>query len=98
MFRLGLLLILVACIVLAVTNPGMDVHKQAVYRNLPSHAGAEGLFGEIAGTMLGTLDPLPIRYHNYYLFSTTTFRDDTLSVGLLTRAWATRTDGLPVGN
>ncbi len=98
MFRLGLLLILAACIVLAVTNPGMDDHKQVVYRNLPSHAGAEGFVAELAGRMLGTLDPLPIRYHNYYLFSTTTFRDDTTSVGLLTRVWATRADMLPAGN
>lgn len=50
-------------------------------------AGAEGLLGEIAGDVLGNLDVLPLKYNNYFLFSTMTFRDDVVSVGLLTKVW-----------
>ena len=97
MFRLGLLLIIVACIVMAVTNPGVEDHKKVVYGNLPNQAGAEGMVAEIAGRVLGNLHPLPITYHNYYLFSTTTFRNDTASVGLLTRVWPTDAGTAPGG-
>jgi hypothetical protein len=97
MFRLGLLLIVVACIALAVTNPGIEDHKKIVYQNLPNQAGADGLLGEIAGKVLGNFDPLPLTYHNYYLFSTTTFRDDTMSFGLFTHVWPDDIDVAPAG-
>ncbi len=89
MFRFGLLLIIIVSIALGVTNPGIDDHKKVVYQNLPGHVGADGLVAEIAGRMLGSFDPLPLSYHNYLLFSTTTFREDTMSVGLFTRVWPT---------
>jgi len=93
MFRLGLLLIVVACIALAVTNPGEEVHKQVVYQSLSQKMGAEGFWGELAGGALGSLDVLPLEYHNYLLFSTVTYRQDTLSVGLLTNVWPLERDG-----
>jgi hypothetical protein len=95
MFRLGLLLLIAGCIALAATNPGVDDHKKSVYRNLPNRAGAEGLMAEIAGRMLGNVDPLPLDYNNYLFFSTTTFGDETMSVGALTRVWATEPDVAP---
>ncbi len=92
MFRLGLLLLIAGCIALAATNPGVDDHKKMVYRNLPTRAGAEGLMAEIAGRVLGNVDPLPLDYHNYLFFSTTTVGEETMSVGVLTRVWATEPD------
>ena len=88
-FRIGLLLVIVACIALGVTNPGEDAHKRVVYDQVVDKVGMEGVLGEIAGEALGNLDVVPLRYNNYLLFSTTAFRDDTVSVGLLTRVWAT---------
>jgi len=88
-FRVGLLLVVIACIALGVTNPGEDAHKRLVYDRLANKVGMEGVLGEIAGEALGNLDVVPLRYNNYVLFSTTAFRDDTVSVGLLTRVWAT---------
>ena len=89
MFRLGLLLIVVACIALAVTNPGEDAHKKLVGKTLSNKAGMEGFWGDMAGDVLGHFDVVPVEYNNYILFSTTTFRDDTTSVGLLTSVWST---------
>ena len=97
MFRMGLLLIIIGCIAAAATNPGIDDHKKIVYQNLPNRAGAEGLVAEIAGRVLGNVDPLPLEYHNYVFFSTTTFRDETTSMGALTRVWVTETGKAPKG-
>jgi len=93
MFRIGLLLIVVACIALAVTNPGEEAHKEVVYQAMSRHIGAEGFLGDLAGDALGSLDVVPLTYHNYLLFSTVTYRQDTLSVGALTKVWAMERDG-----
>ena len=92
MFRIGLLLIVVVCVALAATNPGEEAHKEAVYQALPQQMGAEGIVGELAGAALDRLDLLPLRYHNYLLFSTVTYGDDTVSVGLVTNVWAMQRD------
>lgn len=97
MFRIGLLLIIVGCIAAAATNPGIDDHKKIVYRNLPNRAGTEGLVAEIAGRVLGNVDPLPLEYHNYVFFSTTTLGDEAMSTGALTRVWATDSGRSPEG-
>ncbi len=97
MLRLGLLLIVVAGIALAATNPGADDHKLVVYRRLPNHLGTEGILADLAGEVLGRFDLLPMKYNNYFFFSTTTFRGDVVSVGGLTRVWATRAEILPAG-
>jgi len=81
MFRIAPILLLAAGISLAVTNPGVDAHKEAVYNRISNNAGLGGTLGEIAGGMLSNLDALPLEYHNYLLFSTTTYRDEPLSVG-----------------
>lgn len=94
MFRIGLLLIVIACIALGVTNPGEEAHKKIVCDTLSSKAGMEGLLGEVTSDVLGHLDVVPLKYNNYLLFSTTTFRDDTMSVGLFTRVWATDWSGI----
>jgi hypothetical protein len=92
MFRVGLLLIIIVCIFLAVTNPGAEAHKQVLVEKLSAQAGMSGFLGELAGDLLGDVDVTPLRYNNYVLFSTMTFRDDTVSLGLLTKVWPTTTD------
>ena len=83
MARVVSVLIVIACIVLAFTNPGEQVHKRAVYDKLPNELGMNGFLGAIAGSMMGDFDVMPLSYHNYLLFSTMTFEDDILSVGIL---------------
>ena len=92
MFRIGLLLIIVVCVVMGVTNPDEKDHKEAVYRALSQEVGGEGILGRLAGTALDSLDLLPLEYHNYVLLSTVTLEGDTVSVGLLTRVWAMKRD------
>jgi len=89
MSRMGLLLVVIACIALAVTNPGEKAHKKVVYDKVANKVGMEGFLGEIAGKALGDLDVVPLTYNNYLLFSTMAFRDDTVSIGCLTRVWET---------
>lgn len=81
MFRLAPVLLMAACISLAVTNPGADAHKEVVYNRVSNNVGLGGTLGEIAGGMLSNLDALPLEYHNYVLFSTMSYRDEPLSVG-----------------
>ena len=81
MARIICLLIVIACIMLAVTNPGESAHKEIVYNRLSNEVGMQGLLGEFAGGVLGNLDMLPMKYNNYFLFSTMTFRDELVSIG-----------------
>ena len=93
MFRMGLLLVIIACIALAITNPGEETHRKAVYNQVSSKAGMEGFAGKAAGALLSDLGVVPLKYNNYIMFSTMTFGEDTLSVGLLTKVWPTNWDG-----
>ncbi len=89
MFRVGILLILAGAIALAFTNPGKAAHEKVVCDKMPNHAGMDGLMGRIAGSVLGELDVVPLEYHNYVLFSTTTLKDKTVSIGFLQSVRAT---------
>jgi len=93
MFRAGLLLIIIACIALAVTNPNEESHKEVIYEKVSNKAGMEGFLGKAAGALLGEVDAAPLKYNNYFLFSTTTFGDDTLSVGAMTKVWPKKSEG-----
>ncbi len=93
MYRIGLLLIVVACIALGATNPGEESHKRVVYNKVPKEAGMEGFLAGVTSDLLGNLDVVPLKYNNYILFSTVTFRDDIVSIGLLTEVWATDWSG-----
>jgi len=94
MFRIGLLLVIITCIALAITNPGEETHKKVVYGKASNEAGMKGLLGEVAGDVLVNLDLVPLEYNNYFLFSTTTFRDETVSIGFLNNVRATDWNGL----
>ena len=93
MTRIVAVLIVVACTVLAVTNPGEEAHKDVVYNKLSGKVGMKGFLGEVAGNVLGNLNVIPLRYNNYFLFSTMTFRGDVVSVGFLKQVRATDWEG-----
>ena len=76
-------------ITLAFTNPGKEAHEKVVCDKMPNHAGIDGLMGRIAGRVLGELNVVPLEYHNYILFSTTTLDDKTVSIGFLQSVQAT---------
>ena len=85
MLRLVNLALIVAFVVLAVTNPGQDLHRRAVYE---SAAEAESpVLEKIATQFRGDADVVPLTYNNYYLFSTTTVNGATASVGAISHVW-----------
>jgi len=90
MGKLVLLLLAALAIALAVTNPNEETHKKAIYSALATNAGTSQTVGQLAGSMLGNLDPVPYQYHNYIVFSTMSLRDKTVSVGALSRIWKSR--------
>jgi len=94
MFRIGTLLLVAVAIGAASTNPGEEDHKKVVCDKMSAGAGMEGLMGKVAGSLIGDLDLVPIKYHNYGVFSTTTVRDKTTSVGFLRIVRATDWDNL----
>jgi len=85
-------LIFVACAVLAFTNPNEKKHKDVVYQELSKEAGMGGFVGELAGSLAEKADVLPFTYKNYLLFSTMSFRDEIVSVGLFNYVQATDWD------
>lgn len=87
MIRWGILILVVFCAVLALTNPNHQAHKDVVYATAAAKATESELLGKIAADLLGAVDVIPLEYHNYVLFSTTTLRDETASVGLFARVW-----------
>jgi hypothetical protein len=92
MFRIGTLGLIIIAAMLAFTNPNFEAHKNAVLASAAAEATNSETVGKIAGDVLGKLDVAPLTYHNYYVFSTTTFNGDTASVGLLSRVWKLNRD------
>jgi hypothetical protein len=87
MFRITLLLVIVVAAVLLVTNPGQDAHKQVVYAALAGQATQSELLEKVAADVLEKVDVVPLTYHNYYVYSTTTLNGEVKSVGALRRVW-----------
>ena len=87
MIRLGIAVIIILAAVFAITNPGQDVHRQAVYSAVATEKTKSEMLGKIAVDLLGDREVLPLTYNNYYLFSTTTLNGKTSSVGLCSRVW-----------
>jgi len=90
MIRFAFLLVIVACAVLAATNPTQDSHRKAVYESVAVSKTQSEFLGKIAAGVLGDVDVLPMQYNNYFLFSTTTMNGDTVSVGGFSRVWKMR--------
>ena len=78
---LGILVVLGIAILLAVTNPSVEVHRDAIARDIAQRSPVAGAVG------LGALGArLPI-YHSAVLGSYTTSGDDVTSIGALGMAW-----------
>lgn len=87
MIRLGILAVVVICAVLAVTNPNHQTHKDIVYASAAAKATQSELLIKIAADVLGAVDVIPLTYHNYFLFSTTTLNGERASIGLFSHVW-----------
>lgn len=87
MIRLAIFGLTVLLVVLLVTNPSHETHKQTVYKSMASQATSSEMLGKIAVDVLGNVDVLPLQYNNYFVFSTTTLNGETKSVGVLARVW-----------
>jgi len=87
MFRIGFLVLIIACAVLFFTNPGHDAHKQVVYANAAAQATQSEVLGKIAVDLLGNTEVVPLTYNNYYVCSTTTLNGEVKSVGAFSRVW-----------
>lgn len=87
MFRIGFLVLIVACAVLFFTNPSHDAHKQVVYADAVTQATQSEVLGKIAVDLLGKSEIVPLAYNNYYVCSTTTLKGETKSVGAFSRVW-----------
>ncbi len=91
MKALWLLVVVALVVVMALTNPSEDAHKQAVYNALgqvvsqqvDSQGALGALAGKVATTVASRLDLPVFEYHNYVLFSTTSIQGRTVSVGVL---------------
>jgi hypothetical protein len=87
MLRLGMFGLVVVAIVLLVTNPSHEAHKQTVYTSMATEATNSEMLGKIAVDVLGKTDVVPLQYNNYFVFSTTTLNGETRSIGILSRVW-----------
>jgi hypothetical protein len=83
------LLLIIACIVLAVTNPSQDLHRKAVYESVVAANTKHEVLGKIAAGVRGEKDSVLLQYNNYWIFSTTTLDGNTVSVGALSHVWKT---------
>ena len=90
MKRLSLVLLIVLGAALAATNPGQDAHRKAFYASVGTEKTESELLGKIAAEILGDVDLIPLKYNNYFVFSTTTLTGETASVGLLSRVWKSK--------
>jgi hypothetical protein len=87
MKKLCIIVLIVICAVLAITNPGLDSHKKVVYTSVATDFTENETLGKVAVDLLGNADFLPLTYNNYYLFSTTTLNDQTASIGICSKVW-----------
>jgi hypothetical protein len=87
MIRLVIFALIVLSVVLALTNPSQESHKNAVYAATATRATQSEKLGKIAAEMLGGIDVLPLTYNNHFLYSTTTLNGETASLGLCARVW-----------
>ena len=86
MFRFGIPLLAVAGCVLFFSNPSHEAHKKAVVEAAASEAASSSLLGSIAAGLAERF-AVPLEYHNYYIFSTTTYNGQTRSIGCFSHVW-----------
>jgi len=88
MIRLGIAAVIILVAVSAITNPGQDAHRKAVYTSVATEKTKSDVLGKIAVDLLGNREVVPLTYNNYFVFSTTTVNGKTSSVGLFSRVWS----------
>ena len=86
--RICVAVVVIVSAVLAITNPGQDAHRKAVFASVAAQKTGSDVLGKIAVDLLGDKEVLPLAYNNYLLFSTTTLKGKTASVGLFSRVWS----------
>jgi len=70
------------------TNPSDEAQRRAIAEAaVTKAAGGSDLAGKIAGNWASALDVMPLKYKNYYLFSTVTLNDKTKSIGVMNKVW-----------
>jgi uncharacterized protein YegL len=87
MVRFGILGVVVLIAALALTNPNLEAHKSVVYASVAQQAIKNKLLGKIAADVLDSVDAFPLKYNNYFLFSTTTLHNESASFGLFSHVW-----------
>lgn len=75
------IIVLLLAILLAVTNPDRDNHLQAITDSLSGKDTVTNVLN------LGMLTVNPPTYSTYVLFSTTEYKKETASIGLLGYVW-----------
>ncbi len=88
------LLIIGVVVVFAITNPQKDAHTNKLFSTIGEVAGQKfagdtgGLLGKVFGQSVGIisdmLDISMFEYHNYIVFSTTSYKGQVITVGYLT--------------
>ena len=86
MLKLLVALLVIVCVAMAMTNPDAETHEKVFSANLVKKAGAKGVWQKLAGAVMENID-LRLEYHNYFLFSTMTLRNKTVSYGLFNQIW-----------
>ncbi|MBN2474902.1 MAG: hypothetical protein JXB62_09870 [Pirellulales bacterium] len=92
--KIIVLLLVAIGVALVILNPGETVHKKALYQHMAGEAGMDGVLGDVAGDVLKGLDIVPLKYNNYFVYSTMTLQGDTVSVGFLNYARPVSWEGL----
>ena len=87
MFRLAILGLIVIIALLALTNPNLEAHKNAIFESAAVEATDSPMLGRIAADVLEGLDVIPLTYHNFVVLSTTSCDGKTVSVGMVSRVW-----------
>lgn len=85
-----IIILIVVCAILAITNPGLDAHKKSVYTSVATDITKNKTLGKVAADLIGNRNVLPLTYNNYFLFSTTTLSDQRESFGILSKVWKTK--------
>ena len=80
------LVVILAVVALAVTNPSEPVHRTKIAHAARNAAAEDGFWGAMMAASGATdvaVELIPLEYHNYLVFSTVTCKGDRVSIGFL---------------
>jgi hypothetical protein len=78
---------IIVVIVLALTNPTAEKHKQVVLERLSQHAAKEGVFSTLGLAVGKDFVLAQFQYRNYLVLSTTTYEDKRTTIGVLSNVF-----------